>query len=192
MTDARSIARYCSSLRNRYEGFWGSSPEVLRLDRGPVRELPPEFHILRFQPKARGDTWIYVTCGMSDASFEAPLELHLFSPSEYEGHVELLTAVAHFHRTGARLGLEHTVDFGRGWFAGSECSCGLVSLPYIDGPELERPQAPPLAAARCLWLIPITERERAFKRKHGLETLEQEFERTKFNYLDAARPSVVS
>lgn len=49
---------------------------------------------------------------------------------------------AHFHRTGSALGLGHTVNFGRPWLPGSSCTHGLVSLPYLFGPELEWLQQP--------------------------------------------------
>lgn len=44
---------------------------------------------------------------------------------------------------------------------------------------------------RFLWLVPITERERAFKKTHGTEALEQRLEAAQFNYLDPERNSVV-
>ena len=39
--------------------------------------------------------------------------------------------------------------------------------------------------------IPITEAELAFKKKHGLDALEQKWEAAGFNYLDPLRRSVV-
>jgi len=49
--------------------------------------------------------WTYATCGMSSPSDALSLELHLFSPTETLRHVEILSAIVHFHRTGEKLGL---------------------------------------------------------------------------------------
>lgn len=120
------------------------------------------------------------------------LELHLFSPKQYLPHVELLTAIGDYHNTGARLGLAHTVNFGRPWMPGSKCTYGVISLPYLDGTELEYYRCTGNGMViRCLWLIPITEQERDYKRANGLEALEQLFESKRFNYSDPMRPSVV-
>lgn len=116
----------------------------------------------------------------------------MFSPIESELHVELLTVVAHYHLTGARLGLGHTVNFGRSWLPGSECSYGMLSLPYLDGPVLEYLRVPGIQQRiRFFWLIPITQREREYKKRNGMEALEEKFEESKFDYLDPARCSVV-
>jgi hypothetical protein len=81
--------------------------------------------------------WTYATSGMSRPGDATPLELHLFSPERSEQLVELLMAIAHYHRTGSTLGLGASVNFGRPWLSGSDCSFGLISLPYLDGPALE-------------------------------------------------------
>jgi hypothetical protein len=127
---------------------------------------------------------------MADQGDADPIELHLFSPIKSEAHVELLTAVAHYHLTGEYLGLGHTVNFGRPWLPESECDHGLVSLPYLDGPNLEWLNIEG-RAIRFLWLIPITKAEVKFKRTQGLEALEEIFEATSFDYLDPLRKSVV-
>ena len=43
----------------------------------------------------------------------------------------------------------------------------------------------------CYWLIPITRSERDFKKRLGLDALEEAFERAGLDYLDPGRPSVV-
>jgi hypothetical protein len=133
----------------------------------------------------------YATVCMSQPRDEDPIELHLLTHNEgprLESLVELLTVVAHYHRTGSRLGLGHTVNFGRPWVRGSLCSHGVISLPYLDGPDLEWLDAPKV---RFLWLVPVTAAEVAFKREHGLEALEEAFEAAQFAFLDPARASVV-
>jgi hypothetical protein len=128
---------------------------------------------------------------MSQPGDEWPaMEVFIESPLETLRIVELLNATAHYHRTGKPLGWEHTVNFGRPWLPDSKCDHGLLSLPYLDGPELEN--ASILGqSVRMLWLIPITKAEREYKIQHGLEALEKLFERAQFEYRNPSRPSVL-
>ena len=134
--------------------------------------------------------WAYVTVCMSDPQDIDPLELHLFARESNDQIAELLVALAHYHRTGKPMELGDSVNFGRPWWSGSQCDRGLISLPYLDGPELEwlllRDQK-----VRFLWVLPITNAEVDFKRTAGLEALESRFENAKLDYLDPYRPSVV-
>lgn len=116
--------RYIEALRRHYENSWGPPALVTRWPRGPV-----------YLPDRRN--WVYASIGMS-LGVESGLELHLRSPRESEELVELLTVVAHYHRTGAKLGLHNAVNFGRPWLQGSVCNHGLITLPYAEGPKLER------------------------------------------------------
>lgn len=133
--------------------------------------------------------WTYSTVAMAQPDDAFPLELHLVSPYQEGSLVELLYVTAHYHRTGALLGLGHSINFGRPWLPDSQCDRGLVSLPYLDGPTLEKCHANG-REVRCLWLIPITAAEADLKQLLGLEALEQRFEQTGFNYLDPKRSSV--
>jgi len=188
-----STAYTCDSiLREHYERVWKKSATEHHWTKGPISELPSGFSVLEFAPGQGRELWTYATCGMSDASDETPLELHLFSPVRAALHVELLTVVAHYHRTGARVGLGHTIDFGRPWLPGSRCSFGLISLPYLDGPSLEILRHPLYARdVRLLWLIPITAEEQELKKGQGLAALEDRLEAANFDYADPLRSSVV-
>jgi hypothetical protein len=129
---------------------------------------------------------------MSQPTDDFPIELHLFSEVQTSAHVELLTAVAHYHKTGSLLDLGHTVNFGRPWMNHSKCTHGLISLPYLDGPRLEKLEMPDLRQfVRCLWLVPVTASEVEYVKSWGLEALEKKFDEKEFNYLDPGRPSVV-
>ena len=175
-----------------YRRCWGPESAVTRWERGPAHELGEHFRVLVFPPGSARTMWTYATVGMfltPEAGQQHGLELHLLAPDETEDHVELLTAVAHYHLTGHPLGWGHTVNFGRPWYPGSQCSYGLISLPYLDGSELEWMNTGE-RATRFLWLIPITRSERKYKGEQGLEALEQLFENG-FNYLDPFRSSVV-
>lgn len=180
---------YDTFITSHYKFFWGASPKLLRWELGPTDELPSSFGVLEFPPEKKV-AWIYATCGMSRPEDESPLEIHMYSPCQYDQHVELLTAIAHYHRTGCRLGLGHTVNFGRPWLPGSACDHGLVSLPYLDGPDLEIAEFVQ-AKLQFYWLIPITKEEREFKKRNGLDALEERLEAATFNYLDPKRKSVI-
>jgi hypothetical protein len=174
-------------IKTHYSGFWNATGKRSPFDRGPIHQLPPDFSVLEFPPRNDRKMWTYATCCMSQAGDDHPIELHVFSSSKTDEVTELLYASAHFHRTGERLGLNHTVNFGKPWSAQSSCDHGLISLPYLDGPSLENGPD----NIKFYWLIPVTEAEVAYALAHGVNALEEQFERGPFNYLDSARTSVV-
>jgi hypothetical protein len=94
----------------------------------------------------------------------------------------LLTMMAYFHRVSARLDVGDSVNFWRPWVPKSRCSFGLITLPYIAGPSLEACDLPGGPGVRCLWLLPMTPEEVAFKKKNGTDALEERFEASGFNY----------
>ena len=114
----------------------------------------------------------------------------MFSHREAHEVVELLVVTAHYHRTGAPLGLGHTINFGRSWLDASQCQYGLVSLPYLDGPSLEDLEIDS-EAVKFYWLIPVTQPEVEFKKRHGLDALEQKFDSVGLDYINPNRSSVV-
>jgi len=183
---------YCEIIRCHYERQWSNSAKRRSWTEGPTHQLPPRFCVLEFPPVKSRRNWTYATCCMSQQDDDEPIELHLFSYVQERSLVELLTAVAHYNRTGSRLGLGHTVNFGRPWLPRSECSHGLISLPYLDGPSLEICDSQLITKpVRCLWLIPVTAREVEYAKKNGIESLEQRFEENEFNYIDPKRESIV-
>lgn len=179
------------SVFNHYYKVWGDYPSIKTWKKGPMNDITSDFAILEFAPNASRDMWTYATCGMSDLKYgNEQLELHLFSPVQSEECIELLTIVAHYHITQKnRLGLWHTVNFGKPWQGSSKCTYGLVSLPYLDGPDLEILDLGG-EVIKFYWLIPITESELDFKSKNGIEALEEQFDNG-FNYLDINRAGVV-
>jgi hypothetical protein len=151
---------YVSSVMRHYHRVWGEHAYDASWRKDPAEELLPSFRVLVFEPTRERPLWVYATCGMSDAGDERAIELHLFSPLEYGGHIELLTAVAHYHRTGHPIDVGCTVYFGRGWMPESHLTYGLVSRPYRDGPSLEcLSDADDNLLASCYWLLPITKNE---------------------------------
>jgi hypothetical protein len=183
---------YALGLRRHYESVWSQDYMECQWPLNVSRALPTRFRVLEFPPFGKRDMWTYATCCMSQPEDDSKIEVHLFSPEKHEGHVELLTAIAHYHRTSARVGCGDTVNFGRSWFPEGTCDHGLLSLPYLDGPDLEWLRLPDGNSVRFLWLIPVTAEEVAFKTEFGVEALEVRFEETGLNYLDPIRSSVVS
>jgi len=176
-------------IEAHYEKCWGTESDKTTWNHGPTGQLPPGFRVLVFAPNERHKMWTYATCGMSQQNDATALELHLFSPIKIESHVELLTVIAHYHVTGDYLDVGHTVNFGRPWLPESICDHGLISLPYLDGPRLEWLEGP-LQKIHFLWLIPVSASEVEYKKKHGLEALEYQFEKNKIDYLSSKRASV--
>ena len=179
-----------ADIEDHYQKVWGVAAEPCPFSAGPIGQLPVGFSVLKFPPHDKRNMWTYATCCMSQQADQTPIELHMFSPAESDEVVELLVVTAHFHRTAAKLNLGHTVNFGRPWVRSSVCEYGLVSLPYLDGPSLED-----LAIGREMlkfyWLVPVTKAEVDFKMRYGLESLEVEFDKAGFDYLNPGRQSVV-
>jgi hypothetical protein len=195
--DSKSFggAENCQSIRTsiieHYSASWGEPFVDSVLMRGPARERMPCFSVLSFSPRQGRRLWTYATCGMSAGLADHRVEIHIFSPIASLRHVEALTAIAYYHATERRIGLGDTVNIGRPWLAKSLCEYGLISRPYLDGPKIENcDSAHDEPQTQCLWLIPITLKERDFKIHSGLESLERKFQSSNFKYADPSRESV--
>ena len=172
-----------------YENFWGVAvKDTFRA--GPMFDGRTDFEILKFQPKPSRNFWTYATCGMSTKEEDTGIELHIFSAIESEEVSEILAATAHYQRNRSRLNLGHTVNFGKPWIEGSHAQYGLISLPYLDGPDLETLELPE-NVLKFYWMIPITGAEREYKKSNGLESLEETFDRSNFDYANPYRNSLL-
>jgi hypothetical protein len=129
-------------------------------------------------------------CGMSQPGDARMLELHLVSPRPAGELERVLIPVAHYYRTGSSPGVGHTVNVGQSWLDESARDHALVSLPYLDGPDLENRSLSDGSTVECAWLIPITSAEVQYTKKRGLEALEERFETSGFDYRDPHRLSV--
>ena len=92
---------------------------------------------------------------------------------------------------GLPLNIHHTVNIGQPWLGDSICDHGFISLPYLDGPDLEIFQFNG-HEIHCYWFIPITEKERDYKTEQGCEALEQLFESKQINYLSPNRKCLIA
>ena len=176
-------------IEEHYLMNWSEYSECI-FNKEHIHELLPSFNVLKFKPNEKRNSWIYATCGMSGKDKEQGLELFIIAPTENDFLINLLAAIAHYHASGNILSLGHTVNFGCAWYEGSKCDHGLISLPYLDGPDLEWLEMKSMNI-RFLWLIPITTEELQYKKDNGVEALENIFEEAEFNYIDPFRNSVV-
>lgn len=178
-------AAYRDAVVRHCEARWDASRRSLVWPHGPLASDGMRVH--QFETEAGT---VFCTVG-ADGGPRLPysVEFHMVASSgeHWADIVELLYAIASFHRD-TRLDMAHTVNFGRPWLPGSSCDHAVLSRPYLFGPELEWMSVP---RTRFLWVIPITLAEREFKRRHGLDALEERFEAAQFRYRDPGRPSVV-
>lgn len=188
MDNEKSYNRF---VIRHYEDIWGADYRIRNFEKGPMKNLSKEFCLLEYPSNAKRKMWTYATCGMSSFNDDMPIEVHLFSPNQHENLIEILTAVSYYHKNEAKINLSHTVNLGVPWQPRSNCSYGLISLPYLDGPNLEILKIDKSFTIHFYWLIPITSGEVAYKEKFGIEALEEKFDKSEFNYLDPTRKSVV-
>lgn len=177
-------------LELHLESCWGKSTDQQFCIPDPHRKLPVSFRVLEFPPGNTHDFWIYSTLGMSIEMDESLIELHIFSRRQDISLVELLTVTASFHRNDTPLGLHHSVYIGQPWQDDSLCDHAFLSLPYLDGDELEVFNFSD-NHLHNLWLLPITKSERDYKMEHGWNALEELFETNELNYLDPNRASCI-
>ena len=177
-------------LKLHLEEYWGKcTGEQFRIP-DPHKKMPSAFRVLEFPPSEAHDFWIYSTLGMSIDMSDHLIELHVFSQKKDIELVELLTVTASFHRNDTPLDLHHSVYIGQPWQDNSLCDHAFLSLPYLDGDELEIFNFDE-NHLHNLWLLPITEEERDYKMEYGWNALEELFEAKELNYLDPNRVSCV-
>jgi hypothetical protein len=165
---------------------WEVEPQPRRLTAGRLQDLPSWFSVLEFQRKR---VWCYATVGMS-AGEPGGVEAFLVTPDQNLRAVEFLYSLSHFHLTGARVGLGHTVNFGEELWDGSTLDHGFLSFPYIKAPGFESFDCGD-GRTDVAWLIPITAAERDYKKENGVEALETLFEEHRLDYLNPSRVSLV-
>ena len=182
-------------ILDHYRRVWGvDQVEEVHWTPGPVSARLPDFHIVKVRPVTPGEMWVFASIGAWRATEREAngLEFVAVARGESASVMQRLAMTAYYHAGPPenRLGVGHMVPIGEGWVERSPLDVILVSLPYLWGPELEHCQLPD-RHIQVVWLMPISEAERAFARRHGLEALEERFEQASVDYLDPFRPSVV-
>ena len=156
----------------------------------------PDFAVAHVGPGPRlPHLWTQVSLGCWEATHEGEhgLEFAIIGPAETTDRLDELLALTAFYHCGPatqRLDHGHTIPIGQSWLPGSVCDHLLVSLPYPLGPAFEACEWTG-GHARILWLLPISEAERAHKAEHGLEALEERFDAAGLQFWDPQRRSVV-
>jgi hypothetical protein len=182
---------YIDKLRQHYERYFGMTGKSMTLDKGPKEKLYSDFQVLEFPPNQKHSMFSYCTVGMSaDRLDDNLIELVVYASKADNSLLELLTICASYHRNVLPLNIHHTVNIGQPWVDDSICDHAFVSLPYLDGQELEMFNFEG-SEIHCYWLIPITEKERDFKIENGSEALELLFEEKQIDFLDPKRDSLV-
>jgi hypothetical protein len=159
------IEHYCEN--------WDIEPNVLTWNKGPIETLNDTFKILEFPPCKNRDMWTYATVAMSNLDDVLPIEVHIFSSKQDRTIVELLYAIAYYHQKTKEIKLNDTVFFGRSWQDDSLCKHGLISLPYLDGPNLELMIYEKSKQIKFYWLIPLTYDEVQYKNQYNIDALEE-------------------
>lgn len=171
--------------------FDGHQITETTFDAGPILNIQPNFQVLCIQPGPKVGLWAYISKGIWELGDERSeyMEFMILSPKSSQRCVELLAMSAYYHYTDG-LGLGHTCPIGAPWLENSTCDHFLISLPYTLGPQLEICQVGE-ENLHIYWALPITNREREYKVKNGLEALEAKFEEKGLMYWEVYRPSVI-
>ena len=183
---------YNACVRNHLSDFFrGHEIEFTVWSRGPILDVSPNFEVAVISPGPRVGLWGYCSVASAPTATHdgSRLEFILLSEGRVERNVEILAMVSHYHAT---IGLDvgHTLAIGQDWQAGSSLDSILVSLPYPLGPEFGKCQCQ-RSNVRLLWLLPITSRERQYKKDNGVEALESKFDEVHLDYWNSQRASVV-
>jgi hypothetical protein len=178
------------AIVRHYQAIWGVPAELCTLDKGRLKGLPPDFSVFRFPPHGERTFWAYATYGMAVPGDEYLLELHMFSPYASEKIEVILMTTADYHRLESALRCNHIVNFGVPWLEDSLCERGLLSWPYVNGSDIE-PLRHEGKDIHCLWLLPITDSEKEYAIKNGVNALENKFDQNAIEFSWPGRPSVV-
>lgn len=158
---------------------------------GPIKEIAPWFHVLRFAPGPKTELWSYVTMGASllGNTDKSHIEFLLLTDHENPRAIELLAMVSHYHHK-QQLGVFHSLPIGQPWLEDATCDHFLVSYPYPFGEELEICNISDFHV-HTFWLLPITKSEYEYKKAYGVDALEQMFDDAAIEYWDLKRRPVV-
>jgi hypothetical protein len=187
------MSAYEDELHKHVHGFFeGHEAQIRTWEHGRLDTLGPDFHVVELGPGPRTGGYTYVTVG---AGRIAPdngrrLEFVLCGPEAADRHVHLLYMTAFYHLSGETLDVGHTFTLGEPWVVGSSLDCMLVSLPYPFGRSLEVFDHGD-HHSHIMWLLPITQAERALAGRAGVEALESLLEERAISFLDPRRSSVV-
>jgi len=189
-----------AALRKHINSIW---PENVKEEyvhkEGPMRIMLPNWRVIEIAPMKAKDPWVYVSLGAwevtKDELYESGrygLDFLITSPERNLRHIKTLATVAVYHsEPKTRINLQHVIDIGEPRIEGSKCDHFLVSLPHLFPPEIETILVNDIYIS-FWWLLPITKKEADYAEKHGVEALEEIFEKKRINTVDVKRKSAVS
>lgn len=181
-------------LFEHVDEFWPDhDKEVFTWELGKIKNVLPDFSVVRITPKSSNEPWVYISHGAwvvgSNKGYRK--EFFLMCPFENPRHIETLAMLASFYaESESDLDIGDSVNIGRNWLEGANCNHLLVSLPYPYGTNLELCKLEDFTV-KYLWLLPISSTENTYLKSHGMEALGQKFDDAEIDFLDLARPSVV-
>lgn len=173
--------------------FVGHKINHIPLTDGKIRQVLPRLSFLEIQPGPIGQLWWYISYGAWEIIHDdlRPIEFVLAAPEQSSRQVQLLGHLAYYNSfSKGRLDIGHTVPIGESWLQGSPCVHLLISHPYPLGRRFENCATEDFNI-RLLWALPITEGERMFKIKNGLEALEKIFAQHKLKYWASDRQTLI-
>lgn len=191
---------YLEAREQHYERFFGPITQKI-LHSTDVK--PVHIDIYQFEPTQDRDYWTLITSGMSDnrqlepeacadhMSTRAEILLYVREPKPWMFNVLKRLAEMPFDQS-THLHWWHTVPNGMPMTAEPSLLTAYFFLPpYFEDPsfgqfELDGDQVD------FLWMIPITEAERAFAAEHGSQSLEDRFEEANLSpVVDESRQSLI-
>lgn len=190
-----------AALHQHINSIWPeNSKEEYVHKEGPMKFILPDWHVIEIAPLKVKESWIYVSIGTwevtKDELYEQGrygLDFIITSPERNLRHVKTLAMVAVYHSDPKlRINLQRVIDIGDPWMEGSRCDHFLVSLPHSfpEERELETILINDIYIS-FWWLLPITKKEADYAEKHGVDALEDLFEKKRINTVDVKRKSVV-
>jgi hypothetical protein len=183
-----------SELLGHLNKVWpDNEKEVFTWELGKIKDILPNFTVIRVAPRSQDEPWIYISNGAwaVDTNKDYRQEFFLMCPFENPRHVETLAMLASYYADSEHdLNIGNSVNTGRGWLEGSNYDRLLISLPYPYGPDLEICILKD-ATVKYLWLLPINTAEHEYLCTNGLEALEQKFDEAEIDFLNPDRPPVI-
>lgn len=192
MSQRRSNRETYEALESHVQAYFSGHPVEHRYwTEGPIGTIIPDFRVLELGPGPRSHLMTYVSIGSWETDHSEAPRLEFLTHVEHpqESVVEQMAMLAYYHATH-ELGIGHTLPVGRPWLPNATCDCLLLSYPYTLESELWTFESDDLHI-KFAWALPITQRERAFHNKFGLENLEQRFEAAGLEYWRLDRDSIV-
>lgn len=176
-------------IKKAYETIWGKpSEEISPLLSKEILTDFPEVKILLFPPTRTQNAWIYATLGMSDlASGHHAPEIHLFSHEKNDAIVQAISSMMDYVQEGHLHFGDLFESRGEDSFT---CTHLLAAYPFPEGegfPELYSEDR----EIEFIWLLPVTDSEIDFMKKHGYDALEEKLFESEADFYDWNRKPVV-